>query len=216
MTKVKSTIIDSVGSNIYSAGLLGAIKTEVGSGVKDEKPYYSAQAAYDVWKDSDVDDALDSLPADQKARLLADKTSGVRAGGQASAEDRKALGEAMFDKKYEGGKKYKGRGLIQITHKSNYEEVGKRLGVDLVKNPELINDPEYAVPAAIAYLDYKGYFKLKPSQITKNKLQALINPNAPTKVKNERWSFAEEFLDDIKDEGGAISTSIRPKARQYP
>ena len=214
MNKVESLILDTVGRNKYSAGILGVIKTEVGEGVKDESPYYSLQGAYDVWTDSDVDDALNNLPVEQASRLRADQTAGVRTGGQASKADRKALGEAMFDKKYDGGKKYKGRGLIQITHKSNYKEVGKRLGLDLVANPELVNDPKYAVPAALAYLDYKGYFKLKDSEITKNKLQALVNPNAPTKTKNERWSFTEAYLKDIKDEGGAVETSIRPEARK--
>ena len=214
MNKVESLILDTVGRNKYSAGILGAIKTEVGEGVKDESPYYSLQGAYDVWTDSDVDDALNNLPVEQASRLRADQTAGVRTGGQASKEDRKALGEAMFDKKYDGGKKYKGRGLIQITHKSTYKEIGKRLGLDLVANPELVNDPKYAVPAALAYLDYKGYFKLKDSEITKNKLQALVNPSAPTKTKNERWSFTEAYLKNIQDEGGAVETSLRPKARK--
>jgi len=213
MAKVQDTIINSVGNNIYSAALLGAIKTEIGDGVKDEDPWYSVAGAKDVWLDTDVTKALNTLPAEQKARLLADEKSGKRTGGQASSADRKALGEAMWDIKYEGGKKYKGRGLIQITHKSNYEEVGKRLGLDLVKNPELVNDPKYAVPAAIAYMDYRGFFDLKPSDITKNKLQKLVNPNAPTEVKNERWKYATEYLKQIKDSGGSIDTSPRPRLR---
>lgn len=32
---------------------------------------------------------------------------------------------------------YFGRGFVQLTHKANYEKMGKRLNIDLVNNPEL-------------------------------------------------------------------------------
>jgi putative chitinase len=38
------------------------------------------------------------------------------------------------------GVKYHGRGKPQITGKANYQRMGKRLGVDLVNNPELAKD----------------------------------------------------------------------------
>jgi len=49
------------------------------------------------------------------------------------------------------GIKYKGRGYIQITGKDNYMRVGRRIGVDLVKNPELAEQPEIAAKIAIMY-----------------------------------------------------------------
>lgn len=49
------------------------------------------------------------------------------------------------------GVRYKGRGYIQITGKDNYRRVGKRIGVDLVKNPELAETPEIAAKIAIMY-----------------------------------------------------------------
>ena len=39
---------------------------------------------------------------------------------------------------YKGGKKFHGRGLIQLTHNYNYEKFGKKIGVDLVKQPEQV------------------------------------------------------------------------------
>lgn len=54
------------------------------------------------------------------------------------------------------GMRYKGRGLIQVTGRSNYEKIGKMLGLDLINNPELIaNDPKVAVDASMAWWELK-------------------------------------------------------------
>jgi predicted chitinase len=49
------------------------------------------------------------------------------------------------------GYKYRGRGMIQLTGKANYEKYGKLLGIDLVNNPDLANDPAIAAQLATAY-----------------------------------------------------------------
>lgn len=50
------------------------------------------------------------------------------------------VGEPYW-RKDKAGKSWYGRGRIQITHKRNYEKLGKRLGADLVGNPDLALDP---------------------------------------------------------------------------
>ena len=42
------------------------------------------------------------------------------------------------------GKTYYGRGFVQLTWKSNYETMGRLLGLDLVDRPELALDPDHA------------------------------------------------------------------------
>lgn len=51
------------------------------------------------------------------------------------------------------GVKFKGRGLIQITGRYNYETISKDLGIDFVNNPTLLSSPEYAVLSACWYWD---------------------------------------------------------------
>lgn len=49
------------------------------------------------------------------------------------------------------GAKYLGRGFNGITFKSGYEKYGKLLGIDLVSDPDKLNDPTIAAKAAVAY-----------------------------------------------------------------
>ncbi len=52
------------------------------------------------------------------------------------------------------GYRYRGRGAIQITGKSNYKVVGEACGLPLVDIPELAADPENALKIAIAWWQY--------------------------------------------------------------
>lgn len=50
------------------------------------------------------------------------------------------------------GEKYKGRGFIQLTGKYNYRKAGEFIGVDLVKNPNLVaTNPEINAKATVWY-----------------------------------------------------------------
>lgn len=204
---------DLVGTNIRAAGILGAFTKESGANFDnlEESSAYSLAGAYNAWTDSDVDRVLLTLPRDVQARLKADYRADTRTGGQATTEDRQLLGSAMFDAKYRGGSAYKGRGLIHITHVENYRAVGERIGVDLVSNPELVNDPRYALPAALAYLELKGYFK-KSTNITQQSLQRMINPAASRDISISRWNSAQAFLRDWQAQA-APQVSIRPQAK---
>lgn len=49
------------------------------------------------------------------------------------------------------GVRYKGRGVIQITGRANYDKYGKMLKLNLINKPELAETPEVSVKTAIAY-----------------------------------------------------------------
>ncbi|NDJ17586.1 glycoside hydrolase family 19 protein [Myxacorys almedinensis A] len=46
------------------------------------------------------------------------------------------------------GRRYKGRGLIQITGRTNYDACGQDLGVDLLNNPALLTNDDLACLSA--------------------------------------------------------------------
>jgi putative chitinase len=52
--------------------------------------------------------------------------------------------------------KYLGRGLIQLTGRENYANCGTAIGVDLIGNPNLLTEPEYAVLSAGWFWNKKG------------------------------------------------------------
>lgn len=54
------------------------------------------------------------------------------------------------------GVRYKGRGFIQLTGRSNYEAAGAALGLDLINNPELAATPENAARVAAWYWSSRG------------------------------------------------------------
>lgn len=54
------------------------------------------------------------------------------------------------------GWRFSGKGLIQLTGRNNYKTCGDALGVDLIANPELLIEPEYAALSAGWFWNKRG------------------------------------------------------------
>ncbi|RDS81030.1 peptidoglycan-binding protein [Dyella psychrodurans] len=63
------------------------------------------------------------------------------------------------------GYKYRGRGYIQLTGKENYAAAGKAIGEDLVNNPDLAAQPEYAGKLAIWFWNQYVH-RVAPEEVT--------------------------------------------------
>jgi putative chitinase len=70
---------------------------------------------------------------------------------QARYEGRADLGNLVQG----DGSRFRGRGLIQITGRANYEACGKALGQDFVAHPELLEEPKWAALSAAWFWDSK-------------------------------------------------------------
>jgi len=69
----------------------------------------------------------------------------------AAYEGRKDLGNTQAG----DGRRYKGRGPIQITGRSNYRTYGKRIGINIEKYPELASNPCIGMRLALEYWKVK-------------------------------------------------------------
>jgi predicted chitinase len=105
------------------------------------------------------------------------------------------------------GYAYRGRGILQITGKANYAAVSEKLYGDdrLVKNPDLLSQPDAACAAAAAYWKENDLnrFILPGQPVTPQQFQDLgstINTGHPGDVPNnadERvkyWELAKQAL----------------------
>ena len=182
MLKVKSWLSTTVKDPLKAAGIVGIIEQELGDGnaVRTEGMGYKLKGAKSSFNSGIVTKALAALTPAERAKVNR---------GEAST----AFGKELMDLRYDGGHKYRGRGLVQLTHKNMYKKVGDMIGVDLVANPDLVNDPKYAVQAALAFLTIKDYFG---KETTKESLRKIVNPGQTDKKMEARWSFVTDALAD--------------------
>lgn len=94
------------------------------------------------------------------------------------------------------GWKYRGRGPIQLTFKGNYEACGKAIGIDLVKSPELLLEPE-AGSLAAAWFWARGNktgesLNLLADKGDINAVSLIVNPGGEHLV--ERFNMSQRAL----------------------
>lgn len=125
-------------NTVMQAAILATISKESGFKPKSEISYSTTNNARIR---SIFGKRIASLSEEQLTKLKADPTS---------------FFDYIYNNRYGNiakgdGYRYRGRGLNQITFKGNYKAVGDIIGIDLVNNPDKLNDPIIAAAAAAAY-----------------------------------------------------------------
>ena len=118
-----------------------------------------------------------------------------------------ASGEAYEGRKDLGntepgdGERFKGRGLIQITGRSNYSVYGAAMGVDLIANPERLEEPDLASISAALFWQRHGLNELADAgdfeRITRRINGGLNGYDA----RQEAWAIAKAAVgvpDDVE------------------
>ena len=217
LPKLKSAVKGSIDNIKKQAMLEGIVDVEVGTAGPVTETSYSLSNLEDftgTWRQRSITAGL--LDARGNATPLARQLN-----------SQGTLGDTIFDVQYAGrngngdlasgdGSAFKGRGLVQITARRNYQEVQNRLqeqgiNVDLINNPELVNDERYALPAAIAYLDYAGMTDAAAEEMSARKLQVIINAQAPVATAEERW---ESAITALREENPAAADEME-KRNEY-
>lgn len=122
-------------SNLVIAHIMAQVSHECGAGLEVvENLNYSANRLMQVWP-SRFPDIASATPYANNSRALANKVYNGRMGNQIGTDD---------------GWNFRGRGATQTTGREGYSLLGSKLGLDLISNPMLINDPMIFIEAGVA------------------------------------------------------------------
>ena len=85
------------------------------------------------------------------------------------------------------GHTYMGRGIFQNTGKANYAKLSELFGIDFVKNPELLETPEWSMKCAVAYWNEKnlGKYAITANFIAVGRGINRGNPKSKSKAYHE-------------------------------
>ena len=130
------------------ANVLAQVEAESGFKPKNENlNYKSAQRIQDVF-------GKNRIPTLEFAEKLVNNPEGLADVVYAKTDGNSQPGD---------GSKYRGRGFLQHTGKNQYVAIKKYTGVDVVSDPDKLNDPVVAAKAVPwFFLDYK---RKKPQQL---------------------------------------------------
>lgn len=152
--------------------------------LRESLHYTTVAAIRKAWKSR----ASSMSDAEIKTKLL----------GQPVALGDWAYGDRMGNKQPGDGFAYRGGGVFQTTGRSAYREKGKLAGVDLERNPELIERPEISTLAACAEWDSFGGNALADADKVRKISRAINigNKNSGTPANGEADRI--EFLNRLK------------------
>jgi predicted chitinase len=133
-----------------------------------------------------------------------------------------AKGKELGNKEPGDAWKFRGRGLIQLTGRYNYEKIGKALNVDLVKNPELVNDPALAPKIVAIYVKQRLKDKVNSftnqrdanREVTKSIVGANVDLNKG--IGAQQLAKVENYTNNTSGEKMYASSTQNEELKQRP
>lgn len=173
-------------TNPYSiTGILSVIQKESGFVPQSEKSY--------------------SGTSNERIRQIFSRTRELK---DSELTDLKKSPERFFNFVYGGrfgnapneGYRYRGRGFNQLTFKDNYSTYSKLLGLDLVRNPDMVNDPKTAARVVASFM--KRAFENSPTTVMARYGAAHINdfydlPTAVNAFYNANAGFGKDTSSSV-------------------
>jgi len=132
---------------------------------------------------------------DQAKQLIAMGEVGIAntvyGGGKGASIGNKAPGDGYL---------YRGRGMVQLTGRANYEQYGKELGIDLVNKPELLsNDPNVMAQVAVAFFKNSKLLRGITEDGDFGKAAAGLNGGNALPDMQKRYALYMDYLKQIQD-----------------
>lgn len=115
------------------------------------------------------------------------------------------------------GRRYKGRGLLQLTGRANYRALGKTLNIDLENNPERAGEPALSLRIACEYWKSRNINAAcdRDDLITVTRLiNGGLNGLEDRRNYTSRAKAAIIRLEGLVLSGGDTSTGARPVLRR--
>jgi predicted chitinase len=92
------------------------------------------------------------------------------------------------------GAKFCGRGALMVTGKYNYQKVGDALGIDLVHNPKLLENPKISAKAAVYYWKNRVQPKITDWNDTKNVTRVINSGLHNLDMRQQYFDFWNENI----------------------
>lgn len=140
--EILNRVMDEMGYNNPSqrAGLAAIIQGESGFRSVAENMNYSAERLKQVFPRFSIEEARQITAGGPEA--VAEAVYGYQT----------STGRTLGNTQPGDGWRYRGRGFIQLTGRSNYAQYSQAAGVDLVANPDALLDPEIAARVSVEYM----------------------------------------------------------------
>ena len=111
-----------------------------------------------------------------------------------------AKGASLGNTQPGDGYRYRGRGMVQLTGRANYEKYGKELGIDLVNKPELLStDPNVMAAVAVSFFKNSKLLRGITEDGDFGKAARGLNGGNDLPDMQKRYGLYVDYLKQIQD-----------------